>query len=421
MLADEVTHVKMGSDWLRRLTETDPDRRERALEFQRTVDAIFNLGGFRGEDDENPIQLARELPPARRLHRGRERLARRARPRVDRAGARDGRDGRPPRSTRRPRVRDLVSRSPSRPTRSRSSRTTRPRSRRSSRRRPRSPGIPPGVDIVLTVDEELFAPLTGHMSDVVDGKVVLWISGGNFEDNKRPTHFSADQARVDLAIMMLRAKDRLSDDFAAAPPDAQLSRGERAAWDTYAVGRARRLGVDVRRPRQLYDFRLQHGFTDVADAAFERLLGRRAHHLGRHPRDLQGDRRRRPRPVQGPRRPPPPEVTWSQATERLAARERVRLTPASSTSRSRFGRRERRQLLEVVGGDRVVEVDLGLRSRCARSRPRAMSVMSGESRWRLDRVGRLPLLDHAGSAPRCVTDATRSTFRHAGSWRVSTT
>jgi uncharacterized ferritin-like protein (DUF455 family) len=61
MLADEVTHVKMGSDWLRRLTDTDPERRERALEFQRTVDAIFNLGGFRGEDDENPIKLARDF------------------------------------------------------------------------------------------------------------------------------------------------------------------------------------------------------------------------------------------------------------------------------------------------------------------------------------------------------------------------
>jgi hypothetical protein len=70
--------------------------------------------------------------------------------------------------------------------------------------------------------------------------------------------------------MMLRAKDRLSEDFADAPPDAQLSRGERAAWDTSAVGRAYRLGVPVRRPRQLYDFRLQHGFTDVADAAFTR-------------------------------------------------------------------------------------------------------------------------------------------------------
>ncbi|MDQ1456662.1 MAG: hypothetical protein QOH28_2282 [Actinomycetota bacterium] len=131
-------------------------------------------------------------------------------------------------------------------------------------------GIPSGVDIALTVDEELFAPLTGHMSDVVDGRVVLWISGGNFEDNKRPCRFSAAQARVDLSVMMLRAKDRLSEDFAAAPLDAQLLRGERAAWDTYAAGRARRRGIDVRRPRQLYDFRLQHGFTNVADAAFER-------------------------------------------------------------------------------------------------------------------------------------------------------
>jgi hypothetical protein len=131
-------------------------------------------------------------------------------------------------------------------------------------------GIPPTADVALTVDEELFAPLTGHMSDVADGQVVLWISGANFEDNKRPCHFSTDQARLDLVVMALRANDRLSGDFADAPPDAQLSRGERAAWDAYAVGRAGRLGLDVRRPRQLYDFRLQHGFTDVADAAFDR-------------------------------------------------------------------------------------------------------------------------------------------------------
>ena len=131
-------------------------------------------------------------------------------------------------------------------------------------------GIASNVEIGLTVDEELLAPLNGHMSDVIDGKVVLWISGGNFEDNKRPTYFSADQARADLAIVLLRASDRLSDDFAGAPLDKELSLGERVAWDTYAVGRAQRLGVDVRRPRQLYDFRLQHGFTDAADAAFER-------------------------------------------------------------------------------------------------------------------------------------------------------
>jgi hypothetical protein len=132
-------------------------------------------------------------------------------------------------------------------------------------------GLPPGVDIHLEVDEELFAPLTGHMSDVVDGRVELWVSGANFEDNRRPRHFSATQARRDLVIMLLRAKDRLSEAFAGAPADRDLSRSERAAWDAHAVGRAGRLGIPVRRQATLYDYRLQLGFTDVADAAFDRL------------------------------------------------------------------------------------------------------------------------------------------------------
>ncbi|MBW3668436.1 MAG: ferritin-like domain-containing protein [Actinobacteria bacterium] len=61
MLADEVTHVKMGSDWLRKLTENDPERRKQAFEFQRTVDKLFSFGGFRGESEDNPIHLARRF------------------------------------------------------------------------------------------------------------------------------------------------------------------------------------------------------------------------------------------------------------------------------------------------------------------------------------------------------------------------
>ncbi len=61
MLADEVTHVKMGSDWLRRLTATDPERQKQALDFQRTVDKLFSFGGFRGEEEENPVHLARRF------------------------------------------------------------------------------------------------------------------------------------------------------------------------------------------------------------------------------------------------------------------------------------------------------------------------------------------------------------------------
>jgi uncharacterized ferritin-like protein (DUF455 family) len=61
MLADEVTHVKMGSDWLRRVTEKDPERRKRALEFQSVVDRLFSNGGFRGDDEDSPIRLARQF------------------------------------------------------------------------------------------------------------------------------------------------------------------------------------------------------------------------------------------------------------------------------------------------------------------------------------------------------------------------
>ncbi len=270
-------------------------------------------------------------------------------------------------------------------------------------------GIPPTADIALTVDEELFAPLTGHMSDVSNGRVVLWISGANFEDNKRPCHFSAEQARLDLAVMALRANDRLSGDFADAPPDAELSRGERAAWDTYAVGRAQRLGLGVRRPRQLYDFRLQHGFTDVADAAFERCW--QAEHLTwdgiREICKETGatDRGR----VQGPDRPPPPEVA----------------TPGLRVSALRGLRPSRSPLFEVsvIRGRRPRSGRRG-RSRASTPGPaiaaRAMSVMSGESRcsWTAAADSHFSI---TRNRPGCVTEATRSTLRHAGSCRVITT
>lgn len=61
MLADEVTHVKMGSDWLRKVTEKDPERRARALEFQNIVDKMFSYGGSRSDSDESSIGLARRF------------------------------------------------------------------------------------------------------------------------------------------------------------------------------------------------------------------------------------------------------------------------------------------------------------------------------------------------------------------------
>lgn len=66
VLADEITHVRMGSRWLNELTRGDPERRRRAVEFQETIDERFNLGGVRadGSHEDVGISIAKE---ARRL------------------------------------------------------------------------------------------------------------------------------------------------------------------------------------------------------------------------------------------------------------------------------------------------------------------------------------------------------------------
>ncbi len=66
VLADEITHVRMGSRWLNELTRDDPERRRRAVEFQDSIDDRFNLGGARrdGAPEEVAISIAKD---ARRL------------------------------------------------------------------------------------------------------------------------------------------------------------------------------------------------------------------------------------------------------------------------------------------------------------------------------------------------------------------
>ena len=132
-------------------------------------------------------------------------------------------------------------------------------------------GFPSGVEIDLEIDEDLPHPLVGTASDIVDGRAALWMSGGNLEDTHRTRQFSEPKARSDLVQMMLRANDRLSEGFASAPPDVDLSLAERIAWDVWTYARAGRLGIANRPDRMRYDFRLQHGFSDATDAAFDRL------------------------------------------------------------------------------------------------------------------------------------------------------
>src|SRR5579863_7531096 len=54
VLADEITHVRMGSKWMRKLTEGDPERLQRAQQFQDNIDALFNFDGFRTSREDAP-------------------------------------------------------------------------------------------------------------------------------------------------------------------------------------------------------------------------------------------------------------------------------------------------------------------------------------------------------------------------------
>jgi len=47
VLADEITHVRMGSKWMRKLTEGDSERLKRAQAFQDYIDNLFNFSGGR--------------------------------------------------------------------------------------------------------------------------------------------------------------------------------------------------------------------------------------------------------------------------------------------------------------------------------------------------------------------------------------
>ena len=63
VLADEITHVRMGSKWLHELTAKAPERLRKALEFQQSIDERFHLGGIRqeGKPDEVPLSIAQDI------------------------------------------------------------------------------------------------------------------------------------------------------------------------------------------------------------------------------------------------------------------------------------------------------------------------------------------------------------------------
>jgi hypothetical protein len=124
------------------------------------------------------------------------------------------------------------------------------------------------ADIHIEIDEP--SALGRSRVKTVD-PVVLWAQGGAFEDPKKPRHLSQRNLTEVLGRLLFRVKDRQDPGFAGAPEETELSLPQQTAWDAYCLGRLAGLGYDVAKPRRLYHFRNRHGFTDVADATFDRL------------------------------------------------------------------------------------------------------------------------------------------------------
>ena len=60
VLADELTHVRFGSEWVKEFTKDDPERFKRAQDFRRQVDKQFSFGGARSDREDAAIPIAWE-------------------------------------------------------------------------------------------------------------------------------------------------------------------------------------------------------------------------------------------------------------------------------------------------------------------------------------------------------------------------
>lgn len=60
VLADELTHVRFGSEWVKEFCKDDPERLERAQAFRREVDKQFSFGGARSDREDAAIPIAWE-------------------------------------------------------------------------------------------------------------------------------------------------------------------------------------------------------------------------------------------------------------------------------------------------------------------------------------------------------------------------
>lgn len=128
-------------------------------------------------------------------------------------------------------------------------------------------GFPDDFPVRINIEES--TPLTRVLIGTLT-PLVLEVEGGAFEDPKRPRHLSVTNTGTALARVLFQAHDRLFGGFAGVGLTG-VSLEQQIAWDVTSYGRAERLGLTVPKQPRLYAFRNRHGFSDSADAVFDRL------------------------------------------------------------------------------------------------------------------------------------------------------
>jgi hypothetical protein len=131
-------------------------------------------------------------------------------------------------------------------------------------------GLPEDADVRIEVNET--TPM-GRVRLVTIDPITITAESGALEDPKAPRQLSEPGTAEALGRMLLMARDRLDHSFGAPAIDDEIPGGVAMAWDVYCVSRLGRAGYPVTRQRRLYHFRNRFGFTDLADAAFDRLWG----------------------------------------------------------------------------------------------------------------------------------------------------
>ena len=129
-------------------------------------------------------------------------------------------------------------------------------------------GLPADASVTVEIDE---TTSMGRARVASLDPIVITAESGALEDVKATRKLSEVGTLDVIGKLLFSIRDRLNPAFGDPPADDDLTLQESVAWEVFCVGRLGRLGHPVQRQRRLYQFRNRHGFTDAADAAFDRL------------------------------------------------------------------------------------------------------------------------------------------------------